>query len=329
MDVPRYSRTDKTLPSALGTIGNTPLVELSRITRHMDGRVLAKLEFLNPGGSKKDRIALQIVRDAEERGALEPGQPVVELTSGNTGAGLAIVCGLTGHPFIAVMSTGNTFERAQMMRALGAKVVLVDQADGSPRGQVSGADLELVEAETQRIVRERVAFRADQFELKSNVRAHYLHTGPEILRQADRIDAFCDFVGTGGSFGGCAKAFAEHDPSIASYVVEPEKSPALAGGEIVNPSHRIQGGGYSRRTLRMLELAGIEPAGYLTVTDEQAIAAARRLAKEEGLFVGYSSGANLAGALRLLSGPHRDQTVVILLNDTGLKYLSTDLWKQD
>jgi len=214
------SRDHRLSPSALDLIGNTPLVELSRICADIDGRILAKCEFLNPGGSKKDRIALQIVRDAEADGRLSPGQPVVELTSGNTGAGLAIVCALTGHPFVAVMSKGNTVERAQMMRGLGAEVVLVNQAPGSPHGQVSGEDLALVEAEAQRIVRDRGAFRADQFELVSNYRAHYLGTGPEILRQADRIDAFCDFVGTGGSFAGCAKAFKEYDPSIACRLPE-------------------------------------------------------------------------------------------------------------
>jgi cysteine synthase A len=274
MDASSERRNLGTLSSALDAIGNTPLVELSRITRDVEGRIPAKLQFLNPGGSKKDRIALQIIRDAEEQGRLEAGQPVVERTSGNTGAGLTIVCGLTGRPFVAVMSKGNSIERAQMMRALGAEVVLVDQAKGSPLGQVSGADLELVEAETQRIPRERRAFRADQFELLSNLRARYLRTGPEILRQADRIGALCVFVGTGGSFAGCVKAFTEQDPSIACYVVEPEKSPALAGGEITNPSHRIQGGGYSRRSLRMLELAGIEPDGFLGVTDEEAVVAA-------------------------------------------------------
>jgi len=311
--------------SALDLIGNTPLVELSRICADLDGRILAKCEFLNPGGSKKDRIALQIVRDAEVDGRLTPGQPVVELTSGNTSAGLAIVCSLTGHPFVAVMSRGNSVERAQMMRGLRAEVVLVDQAPGSPDGQVSGEDLALVEAEAQRIVRDRSAFRDDQFELVSNYRAHYLGTGPEILRQADRIDAFCDFVGTGGSFAGCAKAFKEHDPSIACYIVEPTGSPALAGEDIVNPSHRIQGGGYSRDALTMLKESRVEPDGYLTVTDQEAIACARRLAREEGLFVGFSSGANLAAALQLLAGPHPNATIAILLNDTGLKYLSTDL----
>src|SRR5215472_10294064 len=134
------------LPSAVAAIGHIPLVELPRLT-HGRGRILAKLEYLNPGYSKKDRIARQIVEDAEADGTLRPGQTVVELTSGNTGTGLAIVCGVKGHPFVAVMSKGNSVERARMMRALGAEVVLVDQAPGSAAGQVSGADLELVERE--------------------------------------------------------------------------------------------------------------------------------------------------------------------------------------
>src|SRR5215469_6446368 len=141
------------LPSAVAAIGRTPLVELARMTRGRGGRIAAKLEYLNPGFSKKDRIARQIIEDAEEQGILQPGQPVVELTSGNTGTGLAIVCALTGHPFIAVMSKGNTPERARMMRALGAEVVLVDQLPGSVAGQVSGGDLELVELAAGRLTR--------------------------------------------------------------------------------------------------------------------------------------------------------------------------------
>ena len=139
------------LPSTVEAIGNTPLVELSRFTRDLDGRILAKLEYLNPGFSKKDRIARQIVEDAEASGELAPGMTVVELTSGNTGTGLAIVCGVKGYRFVAVMSRGNSMERARMMRALGAEVVLVDQLPGSQPGQVSGGDLELVEQAAQRI----------------------------------------------------------------------------------------------------------------------------------------------------------------------------------
>jgi len=175
--------TENLLPSAIEAIGNTPLVELSRITRDIDGRILAKLEYLNPGYSKKDRIARQIIEDAEASDELKPGQTVVELTSGNTGTGLAIVCGIKGYPFVAVMSKGNSLERARMMSALGAEVVLVDQLPESAPGQVSGADLELVEQETRKIVTARQAFRADQFRLKSNFNAHYLSTGPEIIRQ--------------------------------------------------------------------------------------------------------------------------------------------------
>ncbi len=132
------------LPSAVEAIGNTPLIDLARITREIDGRILAKLEFFNPGFSKKDRIARQIIADAETSGELKSGQTVVELTSGNTGTGLAIVCGIKGYPFVAVMSKGNSMERARMMSALGAEVVLVDQLPESVPGQVSGGDLELV-----------------------------------------------------------------------------------------------------------------------------------------------------------------------------------------
>ena len=151
--------------SVLDVIGNTPLVELRAAiaARGLRGRILAKLESLNPGASKKDRVALEIVREARADGSLRAGQTVVELTSGNTGTGLAIVCRALGHPFVAVISRGNSVERVRQMTALGAEVVLVDQAPGSIPGQVSGADLALVEARTVEIVAERAAFRADQF----------------------------------------------------------------------------------------------------------------------------------------------------------------------
>ncbi|MCJ7435588.1 MAG: pyridoxal-phosphate dependent enzyme, partial [Anaerolineales bacterium] len=172
------SRTNSLLDSVLGAIGNTPLVELSRITRGLEGRILAKLEYLNPGFSKKDRNALQMIEEAEADGRLKPGQTVVELTSGNTGTGLSIVCGVKGYPFVAVMSKGNSMERARMMKALGAEVVLIDQLPESKPGQVSGGDLALVEEAAQRITEERNAFRADQFHLESSARGHYLHTVP-------------------------------------------------------------------------------------------------------------------------------------------------------
>ena len=319
-------RGDKrVLGSTIEAIGDTPLVRLARLTRHLPGTILAKLEHLNPGFSKKDRIARQIVEDAEAHGLLRPGQIVVELTSGNTGTGLAIVCGIKGYPFVAVMSKGNSPERARMMRALGAEVVLVDQMPGSKPGQVSGEDLNRVEEEAQRIVAERRAFRADQFRLAGNFRAHYLHTGPEILRQTGgAMDAFCDFVGTGGTFAGCAAAFKEHDPSILCFIVEPEGAAVLAGKAVANPGHRIQGGGYSMAELPLLRTEHID--GYIQVSDEEAVRCARRLASEEGIFAGFSSGANVAAALELLQGPCKGKTIVVTICDSGLKYLSTDLW---
>lgn len=314
-----------TLPSASDAIGNTPLVELARMGRGVEGRILAKLEYLNPGGSKKDRIARQIIDDASADGRLQPAQTVIELTSGNTGTGLAIVCAVRGHPFVAVMSRGNSSERARMMSALGAEVVLVDQAPGSRPGQVSGTDLALVEREAERLVEERCAFRADQFRLAANARAHYLHTAREILEQSGgSVSSFCDFVGSGGSFSGCAARFKEHDPSITCYVVEPAGAAALAGQAVTRANHRIQGGGYAMADLPLLDRALIE--GFVEVSDEEAIDTARELARREGLFAGFSSGANVAAALRLLRGPCRGKTIAVLLCDSGLKYLSTDLW---
>jgi cysteine synthase A len=319
------TQQNEPFPSTIETIGNTPLVELSRLTRGMDGRILAKMEYLNPGFSKKDRIARQIIEDAEAEGLLQPGQTIVELTSGNTGTGLAIVCGVKGYHFVAVMSRGNSMERARMMSALGAEVVLVDQLPESQPGQVSGGDLALVEQEAQRIVLKRNAFRADQFRLAGNSRAHYLHTGPEILRQSGgAIDAFCDFAGTGGSFAGCAAAFKEYNPAIKCFLIEPAGAAVLSGEPLTLPNHRIQGGGYSMTDLPQLRPEHID--GYLQVTDSEAIKIARRLAREEGVFAGYSSGANVAVALRLLETSCKGGSVAVLLCDSGLKYLSTDLW---
>jgi cysteine synthase A len=283
------------------------------------------LEYLNPGFSKKDRIALQMIEEADSDGSLKPGQTVVELTSGNTGTGLSIVCAVKGYPFVAVMSKGNSTERARMMKALGAEVILIDQLPESKPGQVSGGDLELVIEATERITKERKAFRADQFRLPGSVRAHYLHTAREILKEAQgEVDVFCDFVGTGSSFSGCAAAFKEYVPDIVCYLVEPAEAAILAGELVTNSNHRIQGGGYSMTDLPLISKGLID--GYLQVTDQEAMEVTRRLAKEEGMFVGYSSGANVAAALQLLNSTEKAKTIVVLLCDSGLKYLSTDLW---
>lgn len=313
--------------SVLDAIGRTPLVELSRIARDLDGRILAKLDYLNPGGSKKDRIALRMIRDAEASGELAPGQPVVELTSGNTGTGLAIVCAVTGHPFVAVMSAGNSAERAQMMRALGAEVILVGQQEGSRDGHVSGDDLALVEAVASRTAREREAYRADQFHLVGNAAAHE-ETAAEIWEQSGgEVDAVCEFVGTGGTLAGMARFLKARDPSIACYAVEPAGAAVLGGEPLTEPGHRIQGGGYSMPKLALLDVASVD--GYLQVTDADAIDTARRLAREEGIFAGFSSGAVVRAAADLLAGPRAGSSIAVVLADSGMKYLSTDLWAED
>jgi cysteine synthase A len=312
-------------PSILQAIGGTPLVALDRLTAGLEGRILAKIEFYSPGLSKKDRIVLQIIEDAEASGELQPGQSVVELTSGSTGTGAAIVCGVKGYPFVAAMSAGNSTERARMMRALGAEVVIVPQAEGSTPGQVSGADLALVEAAATQLVADRAAFRIDQFNRVGNRRAHELGTGQEIWTQSGgTVTAFCDFAGSGGTFAGVATALRRHAPRTRCHVVEPAGAAVLAGQAVVSPDHSIQGGGYSMVPLALM--GGVQVDGFVPITDGEARDTARRLAAEEGIFGGYSAGANVAAALKLLQGVERGQTIAVLICDTGLKYLSTDLW---
>lgn len=313
--------------SIADTIGNTPMVELQRIilSHRLDGRILAKCEHMNPGFSKKDRVALEMIRESKRSGQLSPGQTVVELTSGNTGTGLAIACKAMGHPFIAVISKGNTIERARMMQALGAEVIRVDQNSGSPPNQVSGEDLALVEERTKEIVAERNAFRADQFKLAGNTLAHERHTGPEIWEQAQgKVDIFVDFAGTGGSFTGVMRYLKSQNPKVRGYLIEPATAAALAGKAIIHQSHKIQGGGYSMDSLPLLDTELVHD--YLQITDDEAIHAARMLANEEGIFGGFSAGANLAGAMQLLQERECGATIAMLVCDSGLKYLSTDLY---
>jgi cysteine synthase A len=318
-------------------IGWTPLVRLDRFAakRALPSScgLLAKCDYLNPGHSKKDRIARQIIEDAEREGKLRPhsGQSVIELTSGNTGTGLAIVCGVRGYHFIAVMSAGNSKERAQMMRALGAEVVLVPQAPNSRPGQVTGADIELVEQATQKLALERNAFRADQFNNRGNFRAHYLHTGPELWEQAaHQIHAFVDFVGSAGTFAGVAQFLKEQNKEILCYVVEPEKAAILATNQVQDSNHRIQGGGYSMdgKSLPLLNKNFID--GYLKVSDEEVIETGRLLARTEGIFAGFSAAANLCAAEKLIKNKYErlhNKNVVFMMSDSGMKYLSTDLWE--
>lgn len=327
--------------SILDTIGNTPLVRLDRLCKTLgldeDAAILAKLENINPGMSKKDRIAYEIIRQAKESGQLKEGQPVVELTSGNTGCGLAIVCQQLGHPFCAVISAGNSKERSQMMQFFGAVVVQVQQAPGSLPNQVSGEDLELVETAAQEICQKRNAFRVDQFERSANADAHYHGTAKEILEQAHHnIDGFVDFVGTGGSFAGIARRFKEELENVQCCIVEPAGIAPLAdkyGNDnmpqataTTTKNHVIQGGGYDRNDLTLLE-DSIEKGhvdGFLQVTNEEATDMARLLAVREGIFGGFSAGANVHAAAQLIR-QGRATNVVALICDSGSKYYSANL----
>lgn len=309
----------------LETIGNTPLVALDRLTAGLPGRIFAKLEYLTAGMSIKDRMALETIEQAERSGQLKPGQPVIELTSGNAGTGLAIVCAVRGYRFIAVMSQGNSTERARMMSALGAEVVLVPQVTGVP-GQVSGKDLEAVDQATADLQKKLKAFRVDQFHNVNNKMVHKKYTAAEIWEQTGgKFDYYTAIPGSGGSFSGICEFIKEHNPAIRCVLLEPASAPYLANGRVTDPNHKIQGVGYAM-DLPLLNLKLVD--NFMTITDDEATQAARRLAKTEGIFAGFSSGANTAGALRLAEQANPGEVIVTTINDSGLKYLSTDLWEE-
>lgn len=304
--------------SALDLIGRTPLVALDRV-HSGPGRIVAKAEFLQPGGSVKDRAARAIVLAAREDGRLRPGMPVVEMTSGNMGAGLAVVCAALGHPFIATMSAGNSPARARMMEGLGARVVLVPQVDGTP-GQVTGADVAAAAAAAAQIAGDGGGYYVDQFNASEGIVAHETTTGPEILEQfGGPVDGWVAAVGTGCTFIGVARALKAANPATLCAAVEPEGSEPLAGKGVVKARHIVQGTGY-----------GLVPPHWetglmdvsLTVTDAEVEHWHRQLAAMEGLYVGYSAAANVCAAAKLLrSGRLKaEATVATVLCDTGLKY---------
>lgn len=309
----------KTATSVLDLIGSTPLIELSRIHRG-PGRILAKAEFCNPGGSMKDRAALQIIRDAEREGRLRAGQTVVEMTSGNMGSGLAIVCGAMEHPFVAVMSRGNSPARKALMEALGAEVVLVDQVDGAP-GKVTGRDIDAAVQMALTIAQERDGFYVDQFHNVAGIRAHETSTAPEIWQQtAGQIDAFVCIVGTGASLVGTSRFLRSQHPQIRIFAVEPAKCRPLAGVRIESVQHVLQGTSYGTIPPHLRDFTA---DGYLAVSDEEAVAWQRDLGRLEGLFVGPSSAANVCASAKLARSGDlgASPTIVTLLCDSGLKYV--------
>ncbi len=305
----------ETRGSALGLIGNTPLVHLARI-HPGPGKVFAKAEFLNPGGSVKDRAARAIVERARADGQLAPGQAMVAMTSGNFGSGLALVGAVLDHPVIAVMSRGNSPERAAMIRAFAAEVLLVDQVDGGP-GEVTGADIAAADAQAARIAQELGALLIDQFGDPASVAAHRTGTGPELLAQAGRIDAFVAAVGSGGTFIGVAAALKAARPKTLCIAVEPEGCAPLGGGIITKPRHLLQGAGYALVPPHW-DAALMDES--MTVTDAEAAEWRARLGREEGLHVGFTAAANACAAVRVATMLGEGATVATILCDTGLKY---------
>ena len=279
--------------NALGLIGNTPLVCLNNLLR-TSANLYAKAEFMQPGGSVKDRAALQIIQDAYKAKMLQKGQPVVEMTSGNMGAGLVVVCNILGNPFTAVMSVGNSPERKKMLEALGAKVVLTPQKDGSP-GIVTGNDIELAVIEAKKISGECGGFYVDQFNNESSVNAHYFNTGPEIFRQLDgKISCFVAAVGSGGTFLGISKFLKQNSQEVKCIAVEPEGSEVLAGKVIKNPKHNMQGIGYGK-VVPHWDSTLVD--GFMSVSSEEAVYYKRLLAEKCSLHVGFSSAANVCASV--------------------------------
>ena len=304
------------LGSALDLIGNTPLIELARV-RPGPARILAKAEFLQPGGSVKDRAAREILLAARRDGRLRDGQPVVEMTSGNMGAGLAVVCAVLGHALVVVMSRGNSIERVRMLAALGAEVILVDQVDGQP-GQVTGADIVAATVLARRVAVERGAFYVDQFHAPECVGAHEFGTGPEIWDQtAGQVTAFVACVGSGGTFVGTARALKARNPAVCCVAVEPAGCAPLAGEPIRRTRHVLQGSGYGSVPPHW------EPGlmdRSISVTDTEASEWRHRLAVSEGVHVGYTAAANVCAAFKLIDSHKVGGLVVTLPCDTGLKY---------
>lgn len=300
-------------------VGNTPLLQLERYGayRKLNATILAKLECCNIAGSAKDRVALEMLRQAEESGALQRGGTIIEPTSGNTGIGLAAMAVSRGYRVILTMPASMSEERKTLLRAYGAELVLTD-AEGGMSAAIEKAE------ELHRTIPN--SFIAGQFENPANPAAHYKTTGPEIWRDSDGlVDIFVAGVGTGGTISGVARYLKEKNPNVRIVAVEPAASPLLSGGK-AGP-HGLQGIG-----------ANFVPKNYdaslvdeiIPITEAEAYNAARLLARTEGVLVGITSGAALRAADMLAQRPeNHGKTIVALLPDDGGRYLSTDLWKED
>ena len=302
--------------SADQLIGKTPLLELTQIEKQhqLSGRILAKLELFNPGGSAKDRVALTMILDAEEKGLLKPGATIIEPTSGNTGIGLAAVATVRGYKAIIVMPDSMSAERQMLMTAYGAELVLTPGKDG-----MTGAIAKAEELAAQI----PGSFIPDQFANPANAKAHYETTGPEIWADTDgNVDIFVATVGTGGTITGTGRYLKEHNPRVQVVAVEPAESPLLSGGK-AGP-HGIQGIG-ANFIPKVLDTGIYDEV--ITVSTEKAYETGQLLGKTEGILCGISSGAALWAALELAKRPENTgKTIVVLLPDTGDRYLSTGMF---
>jgi cysteine synthase A len=296
----------------LQTIGNTPVVKLQRLGP-ADQNIYAKLEAFNPLSSVKDRLAIAIIQDAERRGELKPGQTVVEATSGNTGIALAMVCAAKGYPFVATMVETFSIERRKIMKALGAKVILTPAAERGS-GMVKRAE---------ELAREHGWFLARQFENPANPAYHRNTTGPEILRDfaGRELDYFVSGWGTGGTMTGTGQMIKLARPETRIIVTEPENAALLSGKEW--QPHKIQG--WTPDFIpKVLDPTVADE--LVLVSDEESIATARKLATQEGIFCGISAGGTMAAALKVAAKAPSGSTFVVMLADTGERYLSSPLF---
>lgn len=295
-------------------IGNTPLVRLNRLPNNKGAEVWVKLESFNPGSSVKDRIALNMIEDAEKKGLLSPGTVIIEPTSGNTGIGLAMVAAAKGYKLILVMPETMSIERRKLLAAFGAEFVLTPGAEGM-KGAINKAKELLAENPKY--------FMPQQFENPANPEVHRLTTAREIIQQINgKISAFVAGVGTGGTVTGVGELLKKEIPGVKIIAVEPDASAVLSGRN--SAPHKIQGIG-AGFVPDVLNLDLIDK--IVTVTDEEAFDTARRMAKEEGLLVGVSSGAAVYAALKIAQELSPEDKVVTIAPDTGERYLSMDLFK--
>jgi len=302
-----------TAQSVVELIGSTPVVKLNRSVPENSADVYLKLEYFNPAKSVKDRIALAMVEDAEKKGILQPGGTIVEPTSGNTGIGLAMVAAAKGYKLIVTMPETMSVERRNLLRAYGAELVLTPGPEGM-KGAI---------AKAEELAKEHGYFMPQQFENYANPEIHRLTTGPEIVKQmGDQLDGFVAGIGTGGTITGAGQVLREHYPNIKIVAVEPKDSPVLSGGK--PGPHKIQGigAGFVPRVLNTEIYDEI-----IQVTTEEAFAAARKVARLEGILGGISAGAAMHAAFKVAKELGPGKRVLAIVPDNGERYLSTDLYK--